>query len=83
MRPHDTDDAAFQAQIAALRRMGPEGRANLAVELSEEVRALTEQGIRTRHPTFTDAQVRHELWRIFYGADLADRAAAHFAQLAK
>jgi hypothetical protein len=76
----DTDPAAYQAQIAALRRLGPQGRANLAADLSCEVRALTEQGIRRRHPDFTDLQVRHELLRIFYGADLADRASAHFAR---
>jgi hypothetical protein len=78
MKPLDTDDNAHQAQIEALRRLGPEGRANLVVELSEEVRALTEQGIRRRNPTFPATQVRHQLLRILYGADLADRACAHF-----
>jgi hypothetical protein len=80
MKPRDTDDAAYQAQIAALRALGMEGRLQRGIELSENVRALTEAGIRQRQPELTEAQVRYELLRILYGQDLADRVAAQVAK---
>lgn len=80
MKPRDTDDATYQAQLAALRALGMEGRLQRGIELSESVRALTEAGIRQRQPAFTDQQVRHELLRILYGQDLADRVAAQLTK---
>lgn len=80
VKPRDTDDATYQAQLAALRALGMEGRLQRGIELSENVRALTEAGIRRRQPELSEAQVRHELLRILYGQDLADRVAAQLAK---
>ena len=83
VKARDTDDKANQAQIAALRALGMEGRLRRGIELSDGVRAMTEAGIRQRHPTFTEQQVRHELLRICYGEELANRVAAAAGRSAK
>jgi hypothetical protein len=75
VKARDTDDDAHAAQIAALRALGTVGRADLCVELSETVREQTLIGIRRRNPEFDEHQVRHEMLRIFYGSELADRVA--------
>lgn len=71
--PVDTTSEARAVHLAALRRMtGPE-RAAMAFEMSDTARALTETGIRLRHPDRTDAQVHDELLTVLLGRELADR----------
>ena len=70
MRPRDTDARAEQVQLELLRRMSPEQRIALAVQMSEDVRALARAGIRARHPEYSDAQLRHALFRLMYGDEL-------------
>jgi hypothetical protein len=41
--------------------MTPEQRVALAAEMSDEIRDVTEAGIRHRHPALTDDQVRAAL----------------------
>jgi len=45
----------------------------MAFEMSDTARALTETGIRLRHPDRTDAQVHDELLTVLLGRELADR----------
>jgi hypothetical protein len=50
MIPRDTDAAAHAAQVAAARRLGPDGRVRIAVELSEATRRIAIDGLLRRHP---------------------------------
>jgi hypothetical protein len=47
--------------------MTPEQRLAAAAEMSDEIRAVTEAGIRHRHPTYTDDEVRAALAGILLG----------------
>ena len=51
--------------------MTPSERVAVAGAMSDEIRTLAEDGIRYRHPTYTDAQVAEELVEILLGPDLA------------
>jgi hypothetical protein len=52
------------------RRMGPEARVRIAAEMSEDVRRIALQGIRTRHPEYDDERARRALFRLLLGEDL-------------
>lgn len=70
MIPLDTDKSAYEAQIAAYRRMSGSERLNIAFKLSLDVRALAAAGIRKRRPELTERQVAQELFRQIYGDEL-------------
>jgi hypothetical protein len=70
-RPADTSADARRIQLAIFRRMtGPE-RVAMAFEMSEAARALTESGIRHRHPDWSDEQVLDALLAQLLGRRLA------------
>lgn len=69
--PKDTSPDAFARQLDALRRMRPEQRLQLALEMSDEVRELAKAGIRGRHPAYTDTEVADALEALLLGTDLA------------
>jgi hypothetical protein len=58
-------------QLRVYRQMSPERRAEIALELSEDVRRITRDGIRQRHPEYSDEEVRHALVALIYGKELA------------
>ena len=58
MRPFDTSSDAEKAQIEIFRRMNPEKRLESAALLSETCRTLIAEGIRKRHPNYSEEQVR-------------------------
>jgi hypothetical protein len=74
MRPHDTSAKAHEVQVAVYRAMWPERRVAIAVELSEAVRKLAIDGIRQRHPEYSEGAVVRALVALLYGRDLARRA---------
>jgi hypothetical protein len=43
------------------------GRVALAVQMSEDARAITMAGIRARHPEYAPAEVEHALFRLVLG----------------
>ena len=51
--------------------MGPERRTELAVEMSEEIRAVTLDGLRDRHPGATEAEINLLLVELWHGPELA------------
>lgn len=57
----DTTDEALGVQRDAWRRLGPEGRVRVAIELSEAAQRIALAGLRSRHPALTD----DELMRLF------------------
>lgn len=69
--PRDTDARAREAQIAAARRLGAEGRVRVAAQMSEDARRISIDGMRRRHPEYTDAQARRAVLRIVLGEPLA------------
>lgn len=57
--------------------MGPSGRIDAVVELSEVMRAITRAGIEASNPNWEAARVEHELRCRLWGADLAEEVARH------
>lgn len=63
-RPKDTSPAAQAIRLEHLRATLPEDRLAAALDASEAVRALAEAGVRARHPTYSDREVRDEVARL-------------------
>ena len=61
-RPGDTSAEAHAAQLGASRRLGPERRLELGLELAESGRDLARAGIRARHSDYSDADVEDALF---------------------
>jgi hypothetical protein len=72
----DTTPQARAVLTGLYRKAGPEARLRMALRMSEDFRAITESGIRSRHPGATEAEVRRELARICLGPALAERVLA-------
>jgi hypothetical protein len=72
-RPVDTTHEARRVHLGIIRRMSGPERVAMAFEMSDAARALTETGIRLRHPDKTDAQVHDELLTVLLGGELAER----------
>ena len=73
MRPHDTTQAAHEIQIRLYRAMTDTQRAELALQMSDDLRRIAADGIRMRHPDYTESEVRRALVALLYGADAAAR----------
>jgi len=74
MRAADTSEDAFRAQIDAYRRMSPDARLRAGLELTEMSRRLLADGIRRRHPEYTEDQVRMAFLRHWLGPELFRKA---------
>ncbi|HJN72843.1 MAG TPA: hypothetical protein QGF58_02815 [Myxococcota bacterium] len=75
MRPRDTSEEAWAVQVALLRRAGPSERLRLTLQMCDDARQLTRDGIVHRHPEWTEEQIRQELARLVLGDELASRVA--------
>jgi hypothetical protein len=73
-RPDDTETAAHARQIEAYRRMSGGERVAVAFRLNDWARRTAEDGIRSRHPNYTEAQVRMALRRLWLGDELTRQA---------
>ncbi len=69
----DTTADADAAQLAAYRRMSPEQRLQLVVQMSEDAFELTRDGIRTRHPEYDERKVFLAFARLLHGDDVFSR----------
>ena len=65
--PRDTTLEAARVQFAVLRRLGLAGRAELSFALSDNLRRVVADGVRHRHPGYTDEQVHREVARLVLG----------------
>lgn len=72
----DTTTDAHRKQIEILRKMSPERRALISFELSDNIRQIAMEGIRSQHPEFNEIQVRRELLRRIAGNELYRKIAA-------
>ncbi len=53
-----------------LRNLGFEGRVKMTFELSNNLRAVTEAGVRHRHPNYDERQVRLAAFKLSIGPEL-------------
>ena len=72
--PSDTTIDALRKQFEILERLGIEGRAEMTFELSDNLRQITESGVRQRHPEYNDREVRRGVLRITLGDELYRKA---------
>ena len=73
----DTSYAANEAQLEALRRMGPGGRLRAGLRFSASMIALSRAALRARHPEL-DEQALRLLWiEQNYGVALARAVRRH------
>jgi hypothetical protein len=74
MRSPDTSPDADRVQREVFARMSGERRVELALEMSIAMRAVSADGIRSRHPEYQEVQVRHALNRLILGDRLFQQA---------
>jgi hypothetical protein len=60
----DTSNDAEKVQIEILRQMSPSERLELALDLAATSRELLAQGVRQRHPEYTEGEVRLAVIRL-------------------
>jgi hypothetical protein len=68
--PLDTSVEAARAETAILRRLGDKHRAAMTADLCETGRNLARQGIRQRHPDYTEQEVHLAFCRMMLGDEL-------------
>jgi hypothetical protein len=68
--PRDTRPEAAAVLFEIYRRMPPLRRFELALEMGEMARSLSDAGVRSRHPDYSDEQVRLAVIRLSLGDDL-------------
>jgi hypothetical protein len=71
--PSDTSLEAIRVQHAIYRRMPPEQRLRLACQMSDSARALAADGVRARHPEYSERQVQLAVIRMMLGNELFRR----------
>jgi hypothetical protein len=68
--PADTTLEAAKKEFEILRRLGPEVRAGMAIEMSDNLRGIVEAGVRDRHPDFDQKKIDLEVLRLMIGDEL-------------
>lgn len=68
--PADTDQESFQIQLQLWRAMSAEQKFAQVFQLCDDARALVVDGIRSRHPEYSEDQIKHASFRIFLGDEL-------------
>ncbi len=63
----DTSPEAAAIQDEIFRRMTPEQRVLLALEMSESMRSVALAGLRSRRPELSESELARELMRLMYG----------------
>jgi hypothetical protein len=71
MRSPDTSQSAHELQVRLYRAMTPERRSELALRMSDDIRRIAAEGIRQRHPEYSERDVRRALVALLYGRDAA------------
>ena len=71
--PADTTPEAAQVQLEIFRRMPAARRLELAFQMSNALRGLVAEGVRSRHPEYGDQQVRLAVARLTLGEELFRR----------
>ena len=66
-RPLDTDDEADRVQLDVYRKLGGPGRLAAAFGLNDLARRTALAGIRSRHPHYSDEELRLAYARLVLG----------------
>jgi len=72
--PADTTLEAARVQMEIYRSMTPARRWELTSEMSDFVRTISADGVRSRHPEYSEAQVQLAVIRISLGKELFGKA---------
>ena len=72
--PADTRPEAAWVQFDIYQRMSPEKRLEQAFQMSDFVRQTVREGVRARHPEYTEEQIRLAACRLTIGEELFRRA---------
>ena len=70
VKPLDTSLDAWRRQSALWRRKSASARARMSFDASDALRATVEAGVRHRHPTYSEREVRLAVMRLMLGSDL-------------
>jgi hypothetical protein len=70
VRSADTSLEAHARQVAVYQAMSPDQRVSLAVAMSEDVDTIAAEGVRARHPSYDDNQVRWAVFRLRLGDEV-------------
>jgi hypothetical protein len=73
MVSRDTTEEAARVQLEVYRRMDPSDRLRVGLELTRVSRSLIAQGIHTRHPEYSDEEVKWALIRTWLGRETFQR----------
>lgn len=65
--PSDTHPDAERVQTEIFRRMTPGQRVEVAFEMSESIRNISLDGLRSRRPDLSHEEALRELMRLMYG----------------
>ena len=76
----DTSDEALAVQLECLRQMTPHERLRRACAWSGQLRRMTFNAIRRRHPEYSEDEVRLRFIELTYGMALADEVRAWQAE---
>jgi hypothetical protein len=68
--PSDTTVEAMRKEFTILRRLGPQVRARMAFEMSDNLRRIVEAGVRNRNPDFDQKKIGLEVIRLMIGDEL-------------
>jgi hypothetical protein len=68
--PLDTTIEAARKEFEILRKLGPQIRARMAFEMSDNLRRIVEAGVMNRHPDFDQRKVEMEVLRLMIGDKL-------------
>ncbi len=74
MIPMDTTAEAHAVQLQILRSRTGAQRLRMAFQLSEDVRAISRAGIRSRHPDYSEQELTWALNRLMLGDELFQQA---------
>ena len=77
----DTSEEAARVQVEAYRKMPPSERLRVGLELTRMSRELLAQGIRRRHPEYSEDEMKWALIRTWLGPELFERAYPRSPQL--
>jgi hypothetical protein len=76
----DTSTEALQKQMDGFRRMSPVERVSRMCLWSQQIKNMSLNAIRRRHPEFSDDEVRLKFIELTYGADLARDVRRHLKE---
>jgi hypothetical protein len=73
MRERDTSQEAHELQLRLYRAMTPEQRSELALRMSDDIRRIAAEGIRQRHPGYSERDVGRALLALLYGRQASEK----------